>query len=152
MDREKYYDILAKADTGSKESIEEWCGYVANGILSEINKMFRLLDRDFAVKNLIIPAIKESRKDEPLSEKEYQRYIIDELVNNNDYIETKAGERNAHDLLYLKAGVTKVRIYFWIEGQDVDCINWASYGGGVTVDIGLVKGSEIGSKGEAQAD
>ena len=25
-----------------------------------------------------------------LSEKEYQRYIIDELVNNNDYIERKA--------------------------------------------------------------
>lgn len=51
-----------------------------------------------------------------------QSYSGDNSVsqNNNDYIETKAGERTAHDLLYLKAGVTKVRIYFWIEGQDVD--------------------------------
>lgn len=76
MDRQKYYDMLAKADAGSKEGIEEWCGYVANGILGAINKMFRLLDRDFAVKNLIIPAIKESRKDEHLSEKEYQILMI----------------------------------------------------------------------------
>ena len=76
MDRQKYYDMLAKADTGSREGIEEWCSYVANGILGEINKMFRLLDRDFAVKNLIIPAIKESRKDEHLSEKEYQILMI----------------------------------------------------------------------------
>lgn len=76
MDRQKYYDMLAKADAGSREGIEEWCGYVANGILGEINKMFRLLNRDFAVKNLIIPAIKESRKDEHLSEKEYQILMI----------------------------------------------------------------------------
>lgn len=76
MDRQKYYDMLAKADTGSKEGIEEWCEYVASGILGEINKMFRLLDRDFAVKNLILPAIKESRRDEHLSEKEYQVLMI----------------------------------------------------------------------------
>ena len=76
MDRQKYYDMLAKADTGSRDGIEKWCEYVANGILGEINKMFRLLDRDFAVKNLIIPAIKESRKDEHLSEKEYQILLI----------------------------------------------------------------------------
>ncbi len=76
MDRQKYYDMLAKADVGSREGIEEWCEYVANGILGEINKMFRLLDRDFAVKNLIIPAIKESRRDEHISEKEYQILMI----------------------------------------------------------------------------
>ena len=76
MDRQKYYDMLSKADTGTKEGIEEWCEYVATGILEEINKMFRLLDRDFAVKNLIVPAIKSSRKDEHLAEKEYQILMI----------------------------------------------------------------------------
>lgn len=30
------------------------------------------------------------------------------------------------DFLKLKAGVTKVRIYMWVEGQDVDCENSAS--------------------------
>lgn len=76
MDRQKYYDMLAEADTGTKEGIEKWCEYVANGILEEINKMFKLLGRDFAVKNLIIPAIRTSRKDEHLAEKEYQILMI----------------------------------------------------------------------------
>ena len=76
MDRQKYYDMLAEADTGTEEGIEKWCEYVANGILEEINKMFKLLGRDFAVKNLIAPAIKTSRKDEHLAEKEYQILMI----------------------------------------------------------------------------
>ena len=41
--------------------------------------------------------------------------------------------------------ICRLRIYVWLEGQDVDCINYASHGGGVTVNIGLVKGSEEGS-------
>ena len=41
--------------------------------------------------------------------------------------------------------ICRLRIYVWLEGQDVDCINYASHGGGVKVNIGLVKGSEEGS-------
>ena len=41
--------------------------------------------------------------------------------------------------------VIRLRVYVWLEGQDVDCINYASHGGGVTVNIGLVKGSVIGT-------
>ena len=41
--------------------------------------------------------------------------------------------------------ICRIRIYLWLEGQDVDCINYASHGGGVKVNIGLVKGSAEGS-------
>ena len=41
--------------------------------------------------------------------------------------------------------VCRLRIYVWLEGQDVDCINYASHGGGITVNIGLVKGSDVDS-------
>ena len=41
--------------------------------------------------------------------------------------------------------ICRLRIYVWLEGQDVDCINYASHGGGVKVNIGLVKGSAEGS-------
>ena len=41
--------------------------------------------------------------------------------------------------------ICRLRIYVWLEGQDVDCINYASHGGGVKVNIGLVKGSVEGS-------
>lgn len=44
--------------------------------------------------------------------------------------------------------ISRVRIYLWLEGQDVDCINYASHGGGIKVNIGLVKGAAVGSKGE----
>ena len=32
-----------------------------------------------------------------------------------------------------------MRMYVWLEGQDVDCINYASLGGGLTIDVGLSK-------------
>ena len=41
--------------------------------------------------------------------------------------------------------ICRIRVYLWLEGQDVDCINYASHGGGVKVNIGLVKGSTIGA-------
>ncbi len=41
--------------------------------------------------------------------------------------------------------ICRLRIYLWLEGQDVDCINYASHGGGIKVNIGLVKGSVVGS-------
>ena len=75
MDRQKYYDMLGRADTGTEQGIEEWCNYVANGILEELDRMFRLLNRDFAIKNIILPAIKASYRDEHLSGKEYQILI-----------------------------------------------------------------------------
>ena len=35
--------------------------------------------------------------------------------------------------------VTKVRVYIYMEGQDPDCHNIASHGGGIEVNIGLTK-------------
>ena len=32
-----------------------------------------------------------------------------------------------------------MRMYVWLEGQDVDCINYASLGGDLELDIGLSK-------------
>ncbi len=41
--------------------------------------------------------------------------------------------------------ISRIRVYVWLEGQDVDTINYASHGGGVKLNIGLVKGSEEGT-------
>ena len=40
----------------------------------------------------------------------------------------------------LAAGVTKVRVYMWIEGQDVDCENMAS-GTNVNFNVQFSKAS-----------
>lgn len=40
--------------------------------------------------------------------------------------------------------VCRIRMYVWLEGQDVDCTNVASHGGGIKLDLGLVKpGSDV---------
>lgn len=44
--------------------------------------------------------------------------------------------------------IVRLRVYLWLEGQDVDCINYASHGGGIKVNIGLVKSAEVGGSGE----
>ncbi len=44
--------------------------------------------------------------------------------------------------------VSRLRVYIWLEGQDVDCINQASYGGGIEVDLGLTKDDFVGESGE----
>lgn len=41
-------------------------------------------------------------------------------------VSTAANHVGDEDLLDLEAGVTKVRIYMWVEGQDIDCENNAS--------------------------
>ena len=43
--------------------------------------------------------------------------------------------------------ICRLRVYLWLEGQDVDCINYASHGGGIKVNLGLVKGSTVGATG-----
>ncbi len=41
-------------------------------------------------------------------------------------IQTAEGNTDNHSFATLQAGVTKVRIYMWIEGQDIDCENNAT--------------------------
>ena len=50
--------------------------------------------------------------------------------------QTTDDDSNLVKLFHLTAGVTKVRVYMWAEGQDVDCENAAS-GAFITYKIGL---------------
>lgn len=71
-------------------------------------------------------------------------YALEDGVQN--LVSTKDGST---EFGIAPSKVCRIRIYVWLEGQDIDCINWASHGGGIKVNIGLVKGSAVGSKGEA---
>lgn len=48
--------------------------------------------------------------------------------------QTKFGYTHYVPIFTLNAGVTKVRVYMWVEGQDVDCENNAS-GGAINFDL-----------------
>lgn len=46
---------------------------------------------------------------------------------------------NGNDFTIAANSITKYRVYVYIEGQDPDCDNTASLGGGIEVNIGLTK-------------
>lgn len=71
IDRQDYYNKLAKADTGSKAGLEEWCLYVAKGIQGEVARVTKLLDKDYAVTNLINPALRKAHSDRYINDEEY---------------------------------------------------------------------------------
>lgn len=96
---------------------------------------------------------------------------ITELANVFDWSNTALGEPNTiqttaydEELGFIKEGVqnlkdvdgetdftlaansiTRLRVYIYLEGQDPDCDNSASRGGGIEVNIGLTKGEAEGS-------
>ncbi len=51
-------------------------------------------------------------------------------------IKTVSGNSEKTEFLTLQPGVTKIRVYMWIEGQDIDCENTAS-GGQVKFNLGF---------------
>lgn len=56
-DRNKYYEMLSEADTGTHEGIEKWCLYVLKGILEERNKLDVFMDYDALSTKILIPSI-----------------------------------------------------------------------------------------------
>lgn len=72
MDRQEYYDKLAAADSGGEEALEDWCLYVARGIASEIVRVNKLLDRNYAVPNIIEPALKSALDSQFISAEEHE--------------------------------------------------------------------------------
>ncbi|WP_443937825.1 Fic family protein [Pedobacter sp. MW01-1-1] len=55
--RNQYYDMLARADTGTAEGILEWCEYVLNGLKNEIEKIDKLSDYQFLKTEILLPSI-----------------------------------------------------------------------------------------------
>lgn len=56
-DRDRYYAMLARADTGTPEGLETWCVYVLQGILVELRKVDRLTDFGYLSDKILTPAL-----------------------------------------------------------------------------------------------
>lgn len=75
MDREKYYDMLALADSGEEEKILQWCEYVLVGLKNEIQKIDHLLDRDYMVNTILVPSLNHALEREHITKREYEILI-----------------------------------------------------------------------------
>lgn len=61
-DRDKYYEMLSVADSGTPEGLESWCLYVLGGILEELRKLEKLTRHDYLVKYIFLPSLQHARE------------------------------------------------------------------------------------------
>ena len=66
-DRDRYYAMLAYADKGTPEALEEWCAYVLQGILDELRKVDKLTDFSFFSARILDPALTYAREREHIT-------------------------------------------------------------------------------------
>lgn len=69
-DRDKYYAMLAHADTGTREGLEVWCIYVLQGILDELRKVDQLTDFDYLSARILTPALSYAKERELITASE----------------------------------------------------------------------------------
>jgi Fic family protein len=70
-DRNRYYAMLARADEGTDEALEEWCNYVLVGVRDELRKVDRLTDYTFLKGRILHPALAYARERELVTQQEH---------------------------------------------------------------------------------
>ena len=56
-DRDQYYEMLAEADKGTIEGLENWCIYVLRGVLEELRKLDQLANFEYLGAKILVPAL-----------------------------------------------------------------------------------------------
>ena len=56
-DRDRYYEMLGLADTGTAAGLESWCEYVLRGVLEELRKVDHLADYSYLSEKILAPAV-----------------------------------------------------------------------------------------------
>jgi Fic family protein len=75
-DRERYYTMLATADKGTTQGLEQWCTYVLEGIRDELEKVDRLTNYSYLTKCILVPAVAFAREREWITETEESVLLI----------------------------------------------------------------------------
>ncbi len=96
-DRDRYYAMLGKADTGTPEGREAWCVYVLDGMLDELRKVDRLTDAGYLTERILTPALQYAR----------ERELITQLEERVLLATAKAGVAKASDLKDATAGMNE---------------------------------------------
>ncbi len=82
VDRDKYYQMLAQADSGGEKEMIMWCEYVLTGLLNEIHKIDKLLDRNYLTKKILLPAVSFGLENKFITKLEHE--ILKKAVLSKD--------------------------------------------------------------------
>lgn len=69
-DRDRYYSMLAEADTGTDQGLEAWCIYVLTGVRDELKKIDRLADYSYLKAQVLLPALAHARQRQFVTQQE----------------------------------------------------------------------------------
>ena len=95
-DRDRYYAMLAEADSGAQAGLESWCVYVLQGILDELRKVDRLTDFAYLSDKVLSSAIAYAR----------ERELITAIEARVLHIGAKTGVAKAADLASAMPGMS----------------------------------------------
>lgn len=96
-DRDQYYVMLGKADTGTSEGLETWCIYVLKGMLDELVKVDRLTDSNYLIEKILVPALQYAR----------QRELVTSMEEKVLLHTAKVGVAKAIDLKGVMTGLSE---------------------------------------------
>lgn len=97
-DREKYYEMLGQADTGTDAGLEAWCTYVLTGIRDELSKVDRLADYMNLTTEILVPALSYARQRQHVTAQEeavLSMAIKKTVVKSGDLSPVMAGLNDA---------------------------------------------------------
>lgn len=104
-DRDQYYSMLARADSGAGKELEVWCIYVLQGILDELRKMDRLTDLGYLSDRILTPAIFYAK----------ERQLITAMEESVLRISVKNGVAKAADLAAGMPGMSSAQRTYQIK-------------------------------------
>jgi|SRR3989339_525112 len=82
MNRDKYYEMLALADSGEETKVLKWCSYVLEGLKVEIEKIDNLLDRNYITNVILLPVLSYALENQYILKREYD--ILSALVKSKE--------------------------------------------------------------------
>jgi Fic family protein len=104
-DRDRYYAMLASADLGTPVGLEQWCLYVLQGVLVELNKVDQLTQYDYLKSKILVPALDYARS----------RALITEQEEAVLLASVKSGIAKAADLSAAMPGLTAAQRTYQIK-------------------------------------
>ena len=81
-DRDRYYDMLSRADSLKAEDLLAWCEYFLSGMRNELEKIDSLLHFEYVRDELLLPMLHSAKERQYVTELEHK--ILVYLVNKED--------------------------------------------------------------------
>jgi len=75
-DRNKYYEMLKLADSGNNDAKVQWCQFMLQGLLAELQKVEKLTDINYVRKSILEPVLQDSLRKGIVGKDTYSALLV----------------------------------------------------------------------------